>query len=305
MRSIRRMRKSLIAAVVLLLFAGSFWAAARLAPPAQPREQRPAEPRRIVSMAPSITELLFALGLGDRVVGVTRFCQFPPAARTKPQIGGFLDPNLEAVVALHPDLVVVLVENELRTPGLAELRLPLLTVNHQTVEGVVESIGIVGRHCGRDEAARQLEESIRTRMAAVQRRSEGLPRPRVLMAVDRTRGTGAIQDVYVAGHDGYFSRLIELAGGENAMPASAARFPVVSAEGVLSINPDVIIDLAGGMPGDLDDAAIRRDWDALPQVDAVRRQRVYVISDEHLGIPGPSFVDLLEKMSEVIPDPRR
>lgn len=251
-------------------------------------------------MAPSITEVLFALGLGDRVVGVTRFCRYPPEARSKPQIGGFLDPNLEAVVALKPDLVVVLVENQLRTPGLTELRLPLLAVNHQSLEGVVESIGIIGRQCGRGEAAQRLAHSIRARMAAVASKCRGRPRPRVLVAVDRPRGTGTIQDVYVAAADGYFSRLIELAGGQNAMPASAARYPVVSAEGMISVNPEVIIDLAAGMPGGLDSATIRRDWDSLPQVEAVRAGRIYVLSDEHLAVPGPSFVDLLEKMADAI-----
>ena len=228
------------AAIILLVFGGSFLGKGRLnRPPSGKVRQAPDHCRRIVSMAPSITETLFALGLGDRVVGVTRYCSYPTEAKELPRIGGYLDPNFEAIVALKPDLVVMLIENEQSLPAFAKLGMTSLSVCHQNVDGILDSLLHIGQACDAEETARSLAADLQARMGRVRRKTAGLQRPRVLCAIERTLGSGTLEDVYVAGTNGFFDKIITLAGGRNAYRGQAAAFPVVSSEGILEMNPQV------------------------------------------------------------------
>jgi len=257
-----------------------------------------ADYQRIVSLSPSITETLYALGLGDRVGGVTRYCTFPPEVQAKTKVGGFLDPSLETLVALRPDLVVMLTEHEASIPGLRELAFHRLVVNHRSLEGILESIATIGRQSNRRERAEALLAELRSRMAAVQRATAASPRVRVMLCVDRTRGTGGITDCYVAGPDGYLDQLITLAGGQNVFADELAPFPVVSVEGILHANPEVVVELAAGQEEHVAD--LRADWASLPGLAAVRVGRVHVITDGFAPIPGPRFVLLLERLQALL-----
>ena len=141
-------------------------------------------------MAPSITETLYALGLGDRVVGVTRYCQYPPEVKGKPQIGGYYDPNFEAIVALKPDLVVMLDEHELIAAGLRKAESEDAGGMSQDHRGIIESFRTIGRVCGKEAEGRRMAEQYETRLRRIRAKTRGLPRPRVLMALDRTFGQG-------------------------------------------------------------------------------------------------------------------
>ncbi len=259
------------------------------------------QPRRIVSLSPSATEVLFALGLGDRVVGVSRYCQYPPEARAKAQVGGYLDPNYEAILALRPDLVVLRGENERFVKSFRDLGLSLLTVNHDSVEGILDSMTSIGRRCGVEDKARQQVAEIQAQMHRITERTARLDRPRVIVVVERTLGSGKIQNVYVTGSNGFINRMIVLAGGKNACTDASAGFPVVSGEGIVRMNPQVIIDMvARDRQGELSAGTILRDWRQLPDVDAVRGGRVYLVDDDFAFIPGPRFILLVEKLARLI-----
>ena len=260
----------------------------------------PAQPQRIVSLSPSITETLFALGLGDRVVGVTRYCTHPPEARGRRQVGGYYDPGYEAVVALMPDLVVLREDHDRVRRVLLGLGLEVLSVEHRTLEGVLDSVPAIGRAAGVGPRADVLLASLRERMAAVSARAPRANRPRALVCVGRTVGSGRLEDVYIAGRDGFYDRMLRLAGGANAYTGRLP-FPAVAAEGILMLDPDVIIDLvpdperlAGG------EAELRRDWESLPNVRAVRDGRVYVFGEDYVTIPGPRFVLTLERIARAL-----
>ena len=288
-------------AIIVLVFAGSYVARQPIdrAESGAPRDLGGA--RRIVSMAPSVTETLYALGLGDRVVGVSRFCSYPPEVSQKPRIGGYYDPNFEAIVALRPDLVVMLEGHRQYQEAFDKLGLPTLTVRHTSIEGILESITSIGDACGAEERGRAIVEDIEARLARIDCKTAGRARPRVLFAIDRTLGTGGIEDVYVAGRDGHISRIIELAGGHNALDEGAARFPVVSSEGILNMDPEVIVDLVPGLSvTKMDPETVRADWDQLARVEAVRTGRVYVIDDDYAYVPGPRFILLVEKLARLI-----
>ena len=136
--------------------------------------------RSIVSIAPSITETLFALGLGDRVVGVSKFSNYPPEVKEIPCIGGHLDPNLEAILALKPDLVIMLEEQRESLSALAKLNLETLVVNHQTTSGIIDSFRRIGRVCGRGPEGRRMAQDYEDRLKQIRTKTEHLPRPRVL-----------------------------------------------------------------------------------------------------------------------------
>lgn len=288
------------AVIALLVCAGGLVALWRSDQPGgrQPTDGQPC--RRIVSMAPSITETLFALGLGDRVVGVTQFCQYPPEAQGLPKVGGYHNPNLEALVALKPDLVVMLVEHEQSMPALKKLGLKRLAVCHQNVEGVLDSITTIGDALGKQKEAEQMVADIRARIERVRRKTAGLGRPRVMLAIRQTPGSGRLEGVTVAAAGSFFEEVITLCGGQDACGDQAAPFPVVSAEGLLWINPQVIIDLVPPSQAKVDEQAILKDWGQVADVEAVRSGRVYVLRDDFASIPGPRFILLVEKLARLL-----
>jgi len=271
----------------------------------QPRHPRPEgpnarSPQRIVSLAPSVTEILFELGLGDRVVGVTRYCRFPIQARELPEVGGLLDPNYEAVLRLHPDLVVELVEHQRSLPGLSKLGLRRLAVCHQDLEGIFDSITTIGRACGAEQRAEHLRERMETRLHEIEKRTAGRPQPAVLVVADRTWGAGRIEDAYVAGNDGHLNRAVRLAGGRNVAASSGVPFPVVSPEMILRLEPEVIIDLVPEQAVQrLGRKRIRHDWQALERVPAVAAGCVFVVADDRAVLPGPNVVRLVERLARL------
>lgn len=296
------MRQRLIlAALVLLVFAGSFLARSLLSGPGRNRTPRPAKYERIVSLAPSITDTLYALGVGDRVVGVTRFCKLPPEAGEKARVGGLLDPNLEALVALQPDLVVMLQANKQSRSALKELGLSSLVVSHKDLEGILDSFTKIGKVLGAEAKAAEMVADIQRRIARVEQKTARLHRPRVLISVDRDLGSGRLQGVTVAAADGYFDRIIAIAGGQNACPDAAAPFPQVSREGILWMEPEVIIDVSPPLSETkLDRETILKDWQQVADVEAVRSGRVYVLADDFASVPGPRFILLVEKLARLL-----
>jgi len=256
--------------------------------------------RRIVSLSPSITECLFALGLGRYVVGVTDFCDYPPEALTKSKVGGYYDLNYEAIVALRPDLVVCLPDHAEHLDDLDRLDLPHLTVDHRRVETILESLRTLGRICDATERAQVLVQDIQQRIATVRKRAAGKDRPHVLVCVERDMRARTIDNVYVAGRGGFYDEMIALAGGVNAYPKPGA-FPVVSAEGLQRLRPEIIIDIVADLSErGLTEPGVLQQWDSLAEVPAVREQRVFVFTEGFVVIPGPRFVQILERMAAVI-----
>jgi iron complex transport system substrate-binding protein len=265
--------------------------------------------RRIVAMAPSITETFYALGLGGRLVGVTRDCKYPPEVeeiKKRGDVGSYYDINFEAIVALRPDRVVMLKEQSNWLPAFEKLGLQTLVVSHQTTDGIIESFGTIGTACGKGPEGRQMQRDFRHRVARIRAETAGLPRPRVLFVLDRSYGRGHLADLYVAADDDYIDTIIQWAGGQNAYRLRGVRYPVVSVEGILWLNPDVIVDM---VPPDtlrqLGRQAILDDWNQLKGVKAVKDQRVLIPERDYAYVPGPRFLELVEYLAgEIHPEGR-
>jgi iron complex transport system substrate-binding protein len=290
----------LLAAVLLAVFAGSFLAQ-ELLDGGHPDVGPQGPVKRIVSMAPSITETLYAVGLGDRVVGVTRYCEYPPEVQELPRVGGYHDPNFEAVVALQPDLVVLLSGDKPSQVAFQKLRIPTLVVCHDNLEGILDSFVQLGRVGQVQADARQIAADIRTRLEQIRQKTAAAPRPKVLFVIERSLGSGKLEDVYVAGSDGFFDRIIELAGGRNACPPGAVRFPIVSAEGILWMDPEVVIDMTAGLAqGQPNQEAILAAWQQVAEVKAVKAGRVHAFDQDYAFVHGPRFILLVEDLARLL-----
>jgi len=261
-------------------------------------------PSRIVSMAPNLTEILFTLGLGDRVVGVTRFCEYPAEAANRAKVGGHLDPNFEAVLALRPDLVVLLREQTDLVGSFAKLGIPTLLVSDNSLEEVHEAIKRIGRACDVEPRAERVLGTMKRQVARIQAATANRGRPRVLLVIDRTQNTGQIEDAFVAGSDPLFNDLIRLAGGRNAYRGPPIPFPVLSTEGLLRIDPEVIVDFSARVATDEQAgqgaAEQLHDWEGMQQLAAVRENRVYMLGGRGMLLPGPRTVRLLKALAERI-----
>jgi iron complex transport system substrate-binding protein len=259
-----------------------------------------ADPQRIVSTAPSITESVFALGAGDRLVGVTSYCRYPPEAQRKTVVGDFASPNLESVLRLHPDLVVVLSDRNDLIERFTGFGLPVLVLRQETLNEVLESFLVLGERVGCRQAAQELVGQLRGRLDAIRRRLEGRRRPRTLFLVGRN--TGSLSDLYAAGESSYLGELLELAGAENSARGAAGAYPKLSLEEILRRDPEVILDLSHGSAGSDPQAEreIRELWARFPGLTAVRQRRVHVLVEDVFLIPGPRLVDAVEKLVKLI-----
>ncbi|RLE28013.1 MAG: ABC transporter substrate-binding protein [Acidobacteria bacterium] len=259
-------------------------------------------PERIISMSPALTETLFALGLGDRVVGVTQFCFYPEDALALPKIGGYLDPNWEAIVALEPDLVVLMESHTGAESHLNGLGIPTIRINQQGVGDILDSFEQLAGVCGvsgRGEALRlEVEENLERISILV----AGRPEPRVIVSAGRPPGSGRLKTVWAAGPGSFFDDVLSLAGGVNVVPGGVAgAYPEISLEGLLQLDPDDIIDVIPELEASgMDAGTALDDWQGLRSLRAVREGRVHVLGRHSLSIPGPRVAEVVEAFAKVL-----
>lgn len=253
-------------------------------------------PQRIVSLAPSNTEILFALGLGEQVVGVTDYDDYPPEAQAREKIGGFSTPDIEKVVALSPDLILAAAIHEKEViPGLEARNLTVMALAPKTVDQVLEAITLVGKVTGKEEAAAQLVGNLSQRIEAVRNLVAGIPspeKPRVLYIIWH-------EPLFTAGQGTWHDQLITLAGGENIFH-DLTGYPTVDLEAVLERNPQVIIANSGRGEA----SSLPLQWaeteSRLSETEARQQGRVYEIDANIVDRPGPRIVDGLEEMLRLL-----
>jgi iron complex transport system substrate-binding protein len=277
----------------MLLIAG-LWVVAT-ACDGRPTDDGVRTPHRIVSLAPSLTETLLALDLGDRVVGVTRYC--PPIAGAV-EVGGYVDPNIEAIVALDPDLVLLMQSHGILEDRFAELGLTTFRVDQHDIAGVIDSVEAIAARCGVVERGQQLARELRDALDRVTTAVGDCRRPRTLVVVGRQIGSGRIGDLWAAAPGTFFDDVVALAGGDNVITSSAIRYPELSREGLLTLDPEVILDVVadGGARG-VDRATAAADWLELAELRAVRDGRVHVLAEDYVSIPGPRIVDTVRTVA--------
>jgi iron complex transport system substrate-binding protein len=252
----------------------------------------PALPQRIISLVPSVTELLFALGAEDRLVAVTDFCDFPAAARLKPSVGGMLAPSLEVIVALRPDLVVATDSGNRRETfeQLARLGLPVYLVHAGRLAQVMDVATRLGELTERQAAAAALKARLTERIEAVVKAVAPRRRPRVLYVLWP-------EPLIVPGRDALVTELIALAGGDSITGGEASDYPRFSLEAAVARAPEVIVLARHGTGSG---PIPRRRWDALTSLPAVKAGRVHAVDGNLMHRYGPRMVDGLEALARMI-----
>lgn len=249
-------------------------------------------PTRVVSLAPSITEMLFALGLDEQIVGVTEFCDFPAAAAGKPKIG-YANPNLESLIALRPDMIVA--PREFHRANvlvkLDELKIPVLLLEATSLENIFAHIHMLGRIFDRSTAAHAMTSDMRKRMAEISSRTEHLPRRRVLYVINS-------QPLITVGPGSYIHQMIGLAGGLNVASGAASAYPRLTMETVLKEDPEILIFPIGSV--ETVPRSEQQEWRRWTSVTAVQQNRLREVSANALNRPGPRVMEGLEDLAKVI-----
>jgi len=249
------------------------------------------KPERIISLSPANTEILFAIGAGDKVVGVTEYCDFPPEVKEIDKVGGYTTPNIEAIVAKNPDLVVASYGNgEENIKRLKELGITVLTLYPKSLQDILKDIKLVGEATGFDDEAKKLVENLQRRINLIEEENKKIPeekRPRILWLM-------WYPELWTAGKGTFFDQLVKLAGGEN-VAFDLKGWKIISKETVLARDPQIILCSQMGT-GDVLLKKIVEDPE-LSKIWAVKNGKVYEIDQNILERPGPRIVEALEKIN--------
>jgi iron complex transport system substrate-binding protein len=241
--------------------------------------------------------VLFALQLGQTVIGVTDYCTFPEAAAKLPRVGAYLNPNYELMLRLTPSMVLLTDENLQVQEFLKARHIEFLSFDHQSLAGIIQSIREIGSRFGQT----RLADSIAARIAAEIRPESFAGRlPRVLLCAERSNpGAGIVTKAYIAGPKTFFDQLIRASGGANAYADSNLLYPALSAEGIVRLQPDIIIDVTASM-GKLSASQMAADWYGLRSIPAVRDSLVICLTDSYITIPGPRVVETLRQFKRIV-----
>ena len=261
-----------------------------------------AGPQRIVSTAPSITEMLYSLGLGNRVVGVTTYCHYPPEVRQKPKIGNYMNPNFETILATKADLIVVLREHRGLVKQLRDFGLPVIALQHNDLTGIYQSLVSLGEVTGTSDRAAKQVDRLQSELAAIRRRTTSLTRRSVMFVIGRTPET--VADLVVVGRGSFLNELIAIAGGRNIFEDTLAYYPRIPHEEIYARGPEVIIDM-GNMGTTYQITTDRHEvvtelWKKMPKLPAVQTGRVYPVTEDLFVVPGPRVVETTRRFVGMI-----
>ena len=248
-------------------------------------------PQRIVSLAPSVTETLFALGFGDRLVGVTTYCDYPAEARKLPKIGGFMSPSLEVIVAKRPDLVIGVssATHPVTVREMERLGLKITLISLASVSDILSSIKNIARSLGNPDAGEQLVRKINRQVDEVKKRVGAAPRRPTLLAV-------GLRPLVAVGGKNFIDELITLAGGENIAGSATQPWLNLPDEYVVAKAPQVIIE--AGMGSERSEPA--KHWADLRSIPAVKERRVYAYPSDKILRPGPRIGEGLEEIARLV-----
>jgi iron complex transport system substrate-binding protein len=253
-------------------------------------------PQRIISIIPSTTEMLFAMGAGSRVIGVGNFDRYPPEALARPKVGGLIDPDIERIISLKPDLVVVYgTQSDLRTQ-LDRARIPIFLYQHAGLPDITTTIRQLGARIGSVKESSALADRIEAEIADVRKRVAGRPRPRTLLVFGRDAET--LRGIYASGAIGFLHDMLEAAGGTNVFSDVKRQSIQATSELAVARAPDVILEIG------IDTASTTgrnlAAWNALPSIPAVRNKRIYELRGDGMMNPGPRIGASVRRVAEVL-----
>ncbi|MBN4074170.1 ABC transporter substrate-binding protein [bacterium AH-315-E10] len=293
---------------VIALFTGTFVMRQHQLPSADAVSDNvvPSQPvavERIISLAPSITEMLFALGLGDKVVGVTRFCSYPEVVNDTARytrVGGIVDTDYEAIMRLKPDLVVLQQGSGKQADMLDKAGIVYCALVQSQINDIMTDFLNLGRVTDRSEQANRIVTNLRQRISKLQQGHVGKKRLRVLIVIGRDYSSDPISRVTVAGFKSFYNDMLHILNCENAYQGKIS-WPDLTTEGLMKCNPDVIVELiADHSRINLSNDELIEQWKGIPQLNACKAGQVSIYDDGYEFIPGPRFILTLEKLAVTV-----
>lgn len=254
-------------------------------------------PERIISLSPSITEIVYELGAFDRLVGVSLYTDYPPEAESIPKVGGWINPSMEAILELNPDLVIIL-EDQQKIFGdkLANLGINLLSVDsNPSINHITNSIIEIGNAIGKQDQAIKLKGKIDSEINNIKSKTKGVSDKKVLCVIGRNPGT--LNDIYVIGNSSYINEVITLAGGVNVIQNKRLSVKITK-EAIFSLDPDIIIEVNHDRSLNKED--ILNVWKSYDEIRAVRNNQVHIISSTNLLHPSQRVVASLKELLSII-----
>jgi len=253
----------------------------------------PPDPKRIVSLAPSITEILYSLSLGERIAGVTEFSNYPDMAKSKPKVGTYISLNIEKIVSLEPDLIIAIADGNKKesVDTLERLGYSVYAVNPRCVQDILKTIENIGdiTNCG-DRAGRLVYE-LKSRIDYVESRTKEIKGPGVFVQI-------GINPIITVGRDTFHNDMITMAGGFNISGHEKAKYPQYNMEEILLKSPDIIIISSMHRGGGFERK--KEEWKNWKNIPAVRNGRIYIIDSDLIDHPSPRIVDGLEELARLI-----
>ena len=256
-------------------------------------------PRRIVSLIPAVTEMIYAIGDGARVAAVSNYDHFPAEVAKLPRVGGLLDPSVERILAIKPDLVIVYATQKELIERLDRAQIPYFNYQHKGLADIMTTIRAVGARIGSAATADALASRMDRTLADIRARTAGLPHPATLLVFERDRAS--LRNVFASGGYGFLHDMLEIAGGRNVFADVRQQAVQASTEMLIASKPDVIVELVyGDSLKNADLAKELRAWDALASLPAVRSRRISALTGDEFVVPGPRVVDATRKLAAAL-----
>ena len=261
--------------------------------------QAQAPPKRIISLVPNVTEILFAIGAGPQVVAVSTYDVEPPEVRSLPTVGALIDPDTERIISLRPDLVVTYGSQADLQEQLKRSSIPFFDYRHGGLNHIMVTMRALGARTGHVDQAEKVARGLQAGIDAVKNRVAGKPRPRTLLVFGRE--PGSLRNVYASAGRGFLHDMLVVAGGEDVLNDIDKESAQVSTEMILARKPDVILELnSASRLNEADLKAVVDPWMTLSSVPAVRNKRVIILNGPGLTVPGPRVLDGIQKMADAL-----
>jgi len=253
---------------------------------------------RIICAAPSVTEFVYALGLGHKVIGVSDFSTHPLEARSQNRVGGLINPNKEKIIALQPDLLILQGQNDSIARLCEEHKIRFLAIEINSVKDIWKAIHRIGRELGVPEEAERLVTRIQAEVQAIRDLTRHRPVRRVFLTLGHTPGD--LTGLMTTGPKTFIHELVSMAGGENVFHDAMGMYPQISKESLIKRQPEVIIEaIPGGMAKEKL-RLLKKDWSQLPMLPAVQAGQIHFLTEDFLLIPGTRIAQTVKRFAQII-----
>lgn len=263
------------------------------------QDAQPHAPQRIVTIGPSAAETVCAIGACDRIVGVSKFCAFPPELADRPRVGGLIDPDLEAIITLQPDLVIIRGRSDVLERQCSAMNIPVHLDKTERLLDIPREVLAIGRLLGLEDSAKKRANEFQQKLDNIKTRLSDRERPRVFITVGRV--PSELGNILTSGKGTFLSDALELIQTNNAFGQIDMGWPTVTLESILVARPDVILEFMPGkeMDGETREVAIAA-WNSAGPIPAVRHKRIYFVTAENALIPSLRYADVVERISRMI-----